>query len=120
MLLKVSSVKWPPFWPGWDELIHVDAIAPLLSCVQASSLHSRIIEGSPYIYTAIIRGQFPDQCNISVPTKTLPSHQTPEPASLQTESYLDANFVDTGGTAGCRYDNLRYCQWQQSWYLDNS
>ena len=32
----------------------------------------------------------------------------------------DANFVVTGGTAGCLYDNLQCRQWQQSWHHDNS
>ena len=36
------------------------------------------------------------------------------------ELYFDANFVVTGGTAGCRYDNLRCPQWRQGWHHDNS
>ena len=29
-------------------------------------------------------------------------------------------LIVTGGTESCRYDNLRYHWWQQSWYHDNS
>ena len=32
----------------------------------------------------------------------------------------DANFVITGGTTGCRDDNLWCHQWWQSWHHDNS
>ena len=40
--------------------------------------------------------------------------------ALKTESHHDANFVVTGGTVGCLYDNLRCHQWRQSWHYDNS
>ena len=33
---------------------------------------------------------------------------------------LCANFVVTGGTVGCRYDNLPCHQWGQSWSHDNN
>ena len=32
----------------------------------------------------------------------------------------DGNFVVTGGTGGCRDDNLRCHQWRQSWHHDGS
>ena len=34
---------------------------------------------------------------------------------LKIQSCHDANFVVTGGTGGCRYDNIRCHQWRQSW-----
>ena len=41
--------------------------------------------------------------------------------SLKTKSCFDTNFVVTGSTRGCYYDNLRCCQWYKkklaSWYL---
>ena len=40
--------------------------------------------------------------------------------SLKTESCYDANFLVTGGNAGCRYDNLQCHQWQQCWHNGNS
>ena len=40
--------------------------------------------------------------------------------SLKTKSCHDANFVITGGTAGCHYDNLQCHQLRQSWYYDES
>ena len=39
---------------------------------------------------------------------------------LRAKSCCDANFVVTGGTTGCRYDNLWYHRWQKklaSWQL---
>ena len=35
--------------------------------------------------------------------------------SLKTENCYDANFVVSGDTGGCHYDNFRCCQWQKSW-----
>ena len=35
-------------------------------------------------------------------------------------SFHNANFVVTGSTTGCRSDNLRCCQWQQSWHHNSS
>ena len=39
--------------------------------------------------------------------------------SLKNKSCHDANFVITGGTAGC-YDNLQCHQWWQSWHHEDS
>ena len=39
---------------------------------------------------------------------------------VQTTLQNNANFVVTGGTAGCRYDNLRCHQGRQSWHHDDS
>ena len=39
---------------------------------------------------------------------------------LKTENCHDANFVITGGTGGCHYDNLQCHQWWQSWHHDCS
>ena len=39
---------------------------------------------------------------------------------LKTESCNNANFVVTGDTGGCRYDNLRCHYWRQIWHYDNS
>ena len=39
---------------------------------------------------------------------------------LKTESCYSANFVVSGGTAGCDNDNLRCHQWRQSRHHDNS
>ena len=33
---------------------------------------------------------------------------------------IDANCVVSGSTRGCHHDNLRCCQWKQSWHHDNS
>ena len=35
-------------------------------------------------------------------------------------SHLNPNFVITGGSGGCRYDNLLSHQWWQSWDHDNT
>ena len=40
--------------------------------------------------------------------------------TLKMKSCHDANFVPTGGTGGCYYDNLRCHQWQQSWHHHGS
>ena len=40
-------------------------------------------------------------------------------ASLKTQSWHDANFVVTGDTTGCHYDNLWCHQRRQSWHYDN-
>ena len=37
---------------------------------------------------------------------------------IKTRCCHDANFVVTGGTVGCRYDNLRCRQWRQIWHYD--
>ena len=39
--------------------------------------------------------------------------------SMKPESCQDANFVTTGGTGGCHYDNLLCHQLWQSWHHDN-
>ena len=39
---------------------------------------------------------------------------------LKIESFHDANFAVTGGTEGCRCDNLRCHQWRQSWHHRDS
>ena len=41
--------------------------------------------------------------------------------TLKTERcHHDGNFVITGGTRGCHYDNLWCLQWWQSWHHENS
>ena len=35
------------------------------------------------------------------------------------ELLMTLGFVATGGTGGCRYDNLRCHQWRQTWHHDN-
>ena len=37
---------------------------------------------------------------------------------LKNKNFLDANFIVTGGTVGCRYDNLQCYQSWQSWHDD--
>ena len=32
---------------------------------------------------------------------------------------FDVNFVFTGGTEGCRFNNLRSYQWRQMWHHDD-
>ena len=39
---------------------------------------------------------------------------------LKIKCWYNANFVVTGGTAGCLNDNLQCHQWPQSWHYDNS
>ena len=48
------------------------------------------------------------------------SMYTCEYVLLKCESHNDANFVLTGGTGGCRYDNLRCHQRPQSWHNGNT
>ena len=38
--------------------------------------------------------------------------QSPRYATSEDEICYDVDFIVTGGTAGCRYDNLRYHQWR--------
>ena len=38
---------------------------------------------------------------------------------LDSESFYNANFVITGGIAGCQNDNLHCGQWWQSWHSEN-
>ena len=40
--------------------------------------------------------------------------------TLNTKSCHVVNFVITGGTGGCQYDNLQCHQWSQSCHYDNS
>ena len=47
------------------------------------------------------------------------SHQSLS-AALKLESHYDPNFVITGSTEGCRYDNLQYHKCWQSWHHGNS
>ena len=49
-----------------------------------------------------------------------PVHRVYHKNQGKTESCNDANFVITGGTGGCHYDNLQCHQWWQSWHHNNS
>ena len=40
--------------------------------------------------------------------------------TLKMKHHHDADFVVTGGTGGCRNDNLQCHQWWQSWHHNNS
>ena len=39
---------------------------------------------------------------------------------VKLDSCHDANFVVTGSTTGCHYDNLWCHQWRQSWHQDDT
>ena len=56
-------------------------------------------------------------------TYNLHIHNFPQNTSklitLKHESYHNANFVVPGATTSCRYDNLQYHQWPQSWHYDS-
>ena len=54
-------------------------------------------------------------CNVCPNTLQMGYHNFID-ASIKKKNYHDANYVITGGTGGCHYYILRYCQWPQNWY----